>query len=172
MVSPALEVIQPGLQSTIQDWPGRIGFWRVGIPPSGPMDELSFRLANRLLGNAARRARFAGAETRSVALAAVRAPREGTLEEAGEALPCIIGTPLAGEVIDGISYDGKTEIALFPGDLPENPESALEPDAESAINFLRFAPPGGLPRTADGAPVLPNIRLDRALDFLLGDKLR
>ena len=51
MVTAALTVIQPGLQTTIQDWPGRVGFWRVGIPPSGPMDELSFRLANRLLGN-------------------------------------------------------------------------------------------------------------------------
>lgn len=51
MVSASLTVIQPGLQTTIQDWPGRVGFWRVGIPPSGPMDELSFRLANRLLGN-------------------------------------------------------------------------------------------------------------------------
>jgi len=51
MVSARLEVVQPGLQSTIQDWPGRVGFWRVGIPPSGPMDEVSFRLANRLLGN-------------------------------------------------------------------------------------------------------------------------
>jgi urea carboxylase len=51
MVTAALTVVQPGLQSTIQDWPGRVGFWRVGIPPSGPMDELSFRLANRLLGN-------------------------------------------------------------------------------------------------------------------------
>lgn len=129
-------------------------------------------ILNRLLGNAARRARFAGAETRSVALAAVRATREGTLEEAGETLPCIIGTPLAGEVIDGTTYDGRTEIALFPGDLPNNPESALQPDTETAINFLRFAPPADLPRTPDGAPVLPSIRLDRALDFLLGDKLR
>lgn len=51
MVSASLTVVQPGLQSTIQDWPGRVGFWRVGIPPSGPMDELAFRLANRLLGN-------------------------------------------------------------------------------------------------------------------------
>lgn len=51
MVTARFEVVQPGLQSTIQDWPGRIGFWRVGIPPSGPMDELSFRLANRLVGN-------------------------------------------------------------------------------------------------------------------------
>jgi biotin-dependent carboxylase-like uncharacterized protein len=51
MVTASLTVMQPGLQSTIQDWPGRVGFWRVGIPPSGPMDELSFRLANRLVGN-------------------------------------------------------------------------------------------------------------------------
>lgn len=51
MVTPRLEVLQPGLQSTVQDWPGRIGFWRVGIPPSGPMDDLAFRLANHLVGN-------------------------------------------------------------------------------------------------------------------------
>lgn len=51
MVTANLEVVQPGLQSTIQDWPGRLGFWRVGIPPSGPMDEFAFRLANLLVGN-------------------------------------------------------------------------------------------------------------------------
>jgi 5-oxoprolinase (ATP-hydrolysing) subunit C len=51
MVSKAFEVISPGLQTTIQDWPGRIGYWRVGIPPSGPMDELSFRRANLLVEN-------------------------------------------------------------------------------------------------------------------------
>ncbi|MCC5844478.1 MAG: 5-oxoprolinase/urea amidolyase family protein [Verrucomicrobia bacterium] len=37
--------------TTVQDWPGRIGHWDVGVPPSGPMDDASFRLANRLLGN-------------------------------------------------------------------------------------------------------------------------
>ena len=47
-----VEVIEPGVQSSIQDWPGRLGFWDVGVPPSGPMDALSLRLANRLLGNA------------------------------------------------------------------------------------------------------------------------
>ncbi|MFV3076039.1 urea carboxylase [Niveispirillum fermenti] len=46
-----VEVIAPGAQSSIQDWPGRLGYWDVGVPPSGPMDERSFRLANRLLGN-------------------------------------------------------------------------------------------------------------------------
>ena len=40
------------MQTTVQDYPGRIGFWHVGVPPSGPMDALAFRLANRLVGNA------------------------------------------------------------------------------------------------------------------------
>ena len=49
--SETIEVLSPGTQTTIQDWPGRLGYWAVGVPPSGPMDSLSFRLANRLLGN-------------------------------------------------------------------------------------------------------------------------
>jgi urea carboxylase len=46
-----LEVLSPGTQTTVQDYPGRVGFWNVGVPPSGPMDDFSFRLANRALGN-------------------------------------------------------------------------------------------------------------------------
>lgn len=46
------EVIEPGTQTTVQDWPGRLGYWDVGVPPSGPMDALSLRLANRIVGNA------------------------------------------------------------------------------------------------------------------------
>lgn len=49
---PALEVLDGGFHSTIQDFPGRIGYWGVGVPPSGAMDSLSSRLANKLLGNA------------------------------------------------------------------------------------------------------------------------
>ena len=47
----AIDVIEPGTQTTIQDFPGRLGYWHVGVPPSGPMDPLAFRLANRLVGN-------------------------------------------------------------------------------------------------------------------------
>lgn len=47
-----IEVVTPGTQTTVQDWPGRVGYWNVGVPPSGPMDDLSFRLANRIVGNA------------------------------------------------------------------------------------------------------------------------
>ncbi len=47
----SFEVLAAGTQTTVQDYPGRLGFWNVGVPPSGPMDGLSFRLANRALGN-------------------------------------------------------------------------------------------------------------------------
>ncbi len=47
-----LEVIKPGLETAVQDWPGRVGYWNKGFPPSGPMDAWSFRLANVLVGNA------------------------------------------------------------------------------------------------------------------------
>ncbi len=47
-----IEVLRPGMLTTVQDWPGRIGYWHVGVPPSGPMDDLSFRIGNRVLGNA------------------------------------------------------------------------------------------------------------------------
>src|ERR1700757_5058368 len=47
----AIDVVEPGTQTTIQDYPGRLGYWHVGVPPSGPMDTLAFRLANRLVRN-------------------------------------------------------------------------------------------------------------------------
>jgi urea carboxylase len=51
--STAIDVLAPGVQTTVQDWPGRQGYWQVGVPPSGPMDSHALRLANRLLGNEA-----------------------------------------------------------------------------------------------------------------------
>jgi urea carboxylase len=49
---PGVEVLAPGTLTTVQDWPGRQGLWNVGVPPSGPMDSLALRLANRMVGNA------------------------------------------------------------------------------------------------------------------------
>ncbi len=46
-----IDVLEPGTHTTVQDYPGRVGYWEIGVPPSGPMDHFSFRLANRLLGN-------------------------------------------------------------------------------------------------------------------------
>jgi urea carboxylase len=46
-----IDVLQAGTMTTLQDFPGRRGYWHVGVPPSGPFDSYSFRLGNRLLGN-------------------------------------------------------------------------------------------------------------------------
>jgi predicted YcjX-like family ATPase len=95
-------------------------------------------------------------------MAAVRATREAMM---GGELPSIVGTPAAGEWHDGRQFDGNTEIALFPGDLPA--EGLKGGDFRS----IRFRPPP-LETTDDGTPALPHIRLDRALQFLIGDRLR
>lgn len=47
----ALEVLDGGVQTTVQDYPGMIGYWTVGVPPCGAMDSYSFRIGNQLLGN-------------------------------------------------------------------------------------------------------------------------
>ncbi|GAB3139267.1 5-oxoprolinase/urea amidolyase family protein [Microbispora hainanensis] len=49
--SRRVEVVRPGILTTVQDWPGRTGYWQVGVPPSGPMDDRSFRYGNAVLGN-------------------------------------------------------------------------------------------------------------------------
>ena len=46
-----IDVLDGGVMTTIQDYPGRLGYWHVGVPPSGPMDHLAFRIANQLVGN-------------------------------------------------------------------------------------------------------------------------
>ncbi|WP_088348732.1 MULTISPECIES: YcjX family protein [Rhodomicrobium] len=129
-------------------------------------------ILQRLVQKAIDRAVFSGASVQSVALAAVRATRELEARERGGALACIAGTPLPGEVIDGQRFDGREEVALFPGDLPVlSGKAVASPLQGTALNFLRFRPPA-LQNDGFGAnPVLPHIRLDRAMQFLFGDKL-
>lgn len=130
-------------------------------------------IVRRLVERSIRRAGTSGARVETLALAAVRATREATVEEDGERLPVIVGTPMTGETIDGRKFDGKTETAIFPGDLPQDPESIFERPADDGEQhrFVRFRPPR-LERTAEGVTLsLPHIRLDKALQFLLGDRL-
>jgi predicted YcjX-like family ATPase len=129
-------------------------------------------ILSRIVARAAERAKFAGAKVDVLALASVRSTREASVTTAGETLPSIIGTPLPGETIDGRIFDGATEVALFPGDLPKNADDVFSSAAPRAdVRFVRFRPPK-LERTAEGLTLsLPHIRLDRALEFLLGDKL-
>jgi hypothetical protein len=134
-------------------------------------------IVRRLADRAIRRADFSGAAVEVLALAAVRATREGTVKQGRETLPVIMGTPLKGETIGGETFDGKTETAIFPGDLPANIDAIFEDSKQAGkqpeppIRFVRFRPPK-LERNADGLKLsLPHIRLDRALQFLVGDHL-
>lgn len=47
----AIEVLDGGIQTTVQDYPGIIGYWTIGVPPCGAMDNFHFRLGNMILGN-------------------------------------------------------------------------------------------------------------------------
>jgi len=134
----------------------------------------------RTVAKAADRAEYAGAAIDVVALAAVRATREATVARGRDRLPSILGTPACGEVSNGETFDGETEVATFPGDLPADPQQLFEgtfrglsstPSGNTDFRFLRFRPPR-LERAGDEAPVLPHIRLDRALQFLIGDRLQ
>ena len=118
------------------------------------------------------RASGAGADVSVMAMAAMRATREAEAKDGKQTLPCIVGTPLPGEEIGKRRFDGTKEAVIFPGDLPANPQTAID-HAGTTNNpafFVRFRPPH---LTQDGrhSGPLSHIRLDRALQFLLGDHL-
>jgi predicted YcjX-like family ATPase len=144
----------------------------------------------RAVASAAGRAEIAGAAIDVVAMAAVRATREAVVTRGRDKLPSITGTPAPGEVANGETFDGETEVATFPGDLPDNPEELFNggfrglsstPSDKADFRFLRFRPPRlareglareGLAHEGTEEPLLPHIRLDRALQFLIGDRLQ
>ena len=95
------------------------------------------------------------------------------VEVEGELLRAVAGTPEAGEVVDGEVFDGETEAAIFPGELPERPEAVFEGQVPpGSLRFPRFRPPAIRREPSGRAGRLPQIRLDRALEFLIGDRLR
>ncbi|CCE07906.1 conserved hypothetical protein [Bradyrhizobium sp. STM 3843] len=134
----------------------------------------------RAVDQAVAHAESTGAMIDVVALAAVRATREAMVARGRDKLPSLLGVPAAGESANGEIFDGNTEVATFPGDLPDDAAAlfngaeafrGLSSDAAEATDFrfLRFRPP--LLESNGGEPTLPHIRLDRALQFLIGDRL-
>ena len=125
-----------------------------------------------LTAKAIARAEGVGAEIDVIALAAIRATREAEIRQHGEILKAIIGTPERGETIGGDVFDGAAEAAVFPGELPGDPMAIFEgdaialPEADNDWRFVRFRPPV----VQRGQPA-PHIRLDRVLQFLIGDRL-
>ncbi|HZH84261.1 MAG TPA: YcjX family protein, partial [Phototrophicaceae bacterium] len=139
-------------------------------------------ILRHLAQGAIAKAELAGAHVDVVALAAVRATREAMVRRGRQQLPCVLGVPVAGEAIAGEIFDGETEAAIFPGDLPEEASELFRSDKKAFrglttassqnadFRFLRVRPPV-LELMDNGVAALPHIRLDRALQFLIGDQL-
>lgn len=135
-------------------------------------------IARRLTQRALDRIGVRGAGFDVMALASVRATREAIVDRFGDRLPVITGTPMAEERIGDEMFDGNRQTAIFPGDLPENPDSLFErldstegKRPQQAVEVVRFRPPT-LDTAAGGLKLsVPHIRLDRALQYLLGDYL-
>ncbi|MGE3064181.1 MAG: YcjX family protein [Hyphomicrobiaceae bacterium] len=133
-------------------------------------------IVGRITEQAIARATFAGASVRTVALAALRATQEAQATSNGERLDCILGTPMPGERIGDTVFDGSTKAAIFPGDLPADPalvlsgQETVDPRA-AAMRVLKFRPPPQPGLLSGPAQPMPHIRLDRAMDFLFGDRL-
>jgi hypothetical protein len=118
-----------------------------------------------MMRDAKGRADFAGAETASMAIAALRATTEETHEHEGRRLDMVRGT---------LEGSGKSA-ALYPGRLPEDPMRLIGAARDGAERWLdadyqvmRFAPSGAALKPGEGPP---HIRLDRAAEFLIGDRL-
>ena len=79
---------------------------------------------------------------------------------------------MAGEAIGGEIFDGETEVAVFPGDLPADPAQALDGSLAGSLRFVRFRPPKLDAGPRQSSPPLPHIRLDRSIEFLIGDRFR
>ena len=109
-------------------------------------------------------AEASGARHDVAALASIRSTREAKVTQKGQEIPCIVGTPMAGEQIGKTVFDGEKEAAVFPGDLPKQASAALDGQAEGKLHFVRFRPPANIGES------FPHIRLDRAIEFLLGDR--
>jgi uncharacterized protein len=118
-----------------------------------------------LVRDARDRADYAGARTAAMSIAALRATVEAEVDHEGRALPCVRGR-LVG---------GTRQVAMYPGELPTDPARLLAPAREGATRWLdaeydvmAFAPARISLKPGEGPP---HIRLDRAAEFLIGDRL-
>ncbi len=133
-----------------------------------------------MVDRAVTRAEFSGADIDVVALSAVRATREAIVKRNGESLPSIAGAAAAGEKAGGKVFDGQTEVVVFPGDLPADPDVLFKAGDKADAHSRRtkricascVSGRRVLETTPEGVPALPHIRFDRALQFLIGDRLQ
>jgi hypothetical protein len=122
-------------------------------------------ITEALLREAKDRADFAGAQTAAMSIAALRTTVEDRIDHDGSTL----------DVVRGRLLDTGKQAAFYPGDLPADPSHLLSPARagqdkwlDGDYGIMRFAPAALTRRTGDGPP---HIRLDKAAQFLLGDRL-
>ena len=100
------------------------------------LEEILRRLTERAIATAG----AAGAEVDVIALAAVRATREAMLREHAAALPSVVGVAVPGPMAaTAETFDGETEIGLFPGDLPADVATVLEAERRAHSQLARPA---------------------------------
>ncbi|MCK0169196.1 YcjX family protein [Jannaschia sp. S6380] len=178
----AVEEMRAAMTDILQAFrPGAIG-WLMSLLGARRVDRILFAatkadhlhhsqharlttLLEAMVRDARSRADFAGAETKALSMAALRATVEEEREHRGEILPVVRGR---------LAETGR-ETALYPGELPADPAHLLVPARQGATDWLdgeydlmEFAPAPLTLRPGEGPP---HIRLDRAAEFLLGDRI-
>jgi predicted YcjX-like family ATPase len=129
-------------------------------------------LLRQLVARAVARTESQGARVGSIAIASVRATRETMIRDGLTQLRAVAGIPEAGERVGDEIFDGQAEAAIFPGELPESAEAVFRGEVPpGSLRFPRFRPPAVGVDAAGRIGRLPHIRLDRALEFLIGDHL-
>ena len=121
------------------------------------------------------RAKYAGAEVKVLALGrSARDDARAMAKRNGESLPCIVGYPLPGETIGGGTSTATRISPSSPAICPTDPETCASTGRHAEhgdMRFVRFRPPDPVPLPSGGFAPFPNIRLDRALQALIGDRL-
>ena len=177
----ALHAFRPGRES----WLGRLLGQRIDsiLFAATKADHLHKRnhprlraILAKLVDRAQARADEAGARISFAALAALRTTEdvERTMRDGSPAMECIRGVPVDGESLDGKPLDPARPLTVFPGDLPDDPIDAFDPEVvvPGSLHFVRFRPQittadGGV----DSSVRWPHVGLDRAIAFLIGDRL-
>ena len=177
----ALHAFRPGRDS----WLGRLLGQRVDsiVFAATKADHLHRSNHDRLraiLGKVVNRAQLrandAGARISLMTIAALRTTED--VERAGRngepAMDCVRGIPIDGEALDGKSLDPAKPLTVFPGDLPDDPIDAFDTDilVPGSLSFVRFRPRLAVQGAGRDAVVRwPHAGLDRAISFLIGDRL-
>jgi uncharacterized protein len=178
----ALNAFRPGSDS----WLGRLLGQRVDsiLFAATKADHLHRHNHKRLqailaktTNRALERARDAGARISTAAIAALRTTEdvERASGNGAPAMECVRGIPIEGQALDGRPLDATKPLTVFPGDLPDDPIDAFDPEimVPGSLSFVRFRPQL-LADDAAGHDHMswPHVGLDRVVSFLIGDRLR